>query len=264
MPSQLKLCHNASLVVAALMMCAASAGLLWPELYPATGETRARLQSQDMITLFAVPLLLFGLWSARRGSLRGHLLWLGALGHVAYTYANLALGVPFNPLFLLYIALMSLSLCALIGGVIHRGIDAIEDQPSARAPLRATATFLIVTGVFFASLWLIAVAKATGDNTPLPPPGQQVFAQDLGFVIPALLIGGFLLWQRRPMGLVLAGILLFRLTALGLASLGNVLFVSAAGRPVSWGIAAIFATLAVAAAILGTLLLIHLPGRPSR
>lgn len=53
---------------------------------------------------------------AGRGSGRAHLVWLGVLVYLIYSYIIYALSVQFNPLFLVYVALLGCSLYALIGG----------------------------------------------------------------------------------------------------------------------------------------------------
>ncbi len=55
------------------------------------------------------------MWIARRGSLIGLLFWPGALFYVLYTYAFYLIGVPFNALFLSYVALVALSAYTMIG-----------------------------------------------------------------------------------------------------------------------------------------------------
>ena len=55
-----------------------------------------------------VPILLGGVWFARRGSLLAMLLWPGGLFYLLYTYAIYLIGAPFSGLFLLYALLVAL------------------------------------------------------------------------------------------------------------------------------------------------------------
>jgi hypothetical protein len=57
-----------------------------------------------------LPLLLWSVLAARRGSLRGLLLWAAALFYVAYSYAHYALNPEFNALYPAYIAIVAMSL----------------------------------------------------------------------------------------------------------------------------------------------------------
>ena len=49
--------------------------------------------------------------------MRAQLIWLGVLVYLIYTYVTYAFVVRFNPLFLVYVALLGCSLYALIGGL---------------------------------------------------------------------------------------------------------------------------------------------------
>ena len=70
---------------------------------------------QDVVTLIlGVPLLIVGIVLARKGSLRGQLLLTGGLGYFLYTYGAMSFLTAFNPFFLIYVALFSLSLFAFI------------------------------------------------------------------------------------------------------------------------------------------------------
>ena len=61
-----------------------------------------------------LPLLLIGLRSYRRGSLRATLTLTGAQAWLLYAYATMAMGAAFNPLFPLYVIVFSASLWALV------------------------------------------------------------------------------------------------------------------------------------------------------
>jgi hypothetical protein len=72
-------------------------------------------RGQDAITLvIGVPLLVISILLYRRGSLRGGLMLTGALAYFLYVYASMAFGAAYNGVFLLYVALLSASLFALV------------------------------------------------------------------------------------------------------------------------------------------------------
>src|SRR5512143_2898780 len=74
--------------------------------------------AQDIASLAIVsPAWLILAALALGGSLRAHLLWLGVLTFTIYNYVIYTLSVPFGPLFLLWVAVLGLSLYALIGGI---------------------------------------------------------------------------------------------------------------------------------------------------
>jgi hypothetical protein len=102
-----------SLAIAALLAITAVAGLLFGArgLYRPDPATLPTFLGQDGVTLVVVlPLLLWSAWAARRGSLRGLLLWTAALFYLAYSYAYYVLSPEFNVLYLAYIAIVAMSL----------------------------------------------------------------------------------------------------------------------------------------------------------
>jgi hypothetical protein len=79
-----------SLLTASLLVVTSVAGLLLGRrgLYTPDPRTLPAFLGQDALTLaVGLPLLLASVWLARRGSLRGLLLWPGVLFYVAYSYA---------------------------------------------------------------------------------------------------------------------------------------------------------------------------------
>ena len=51
--------------------------------------------------------------AVRRGSLRGHLAWLGVLAYLVYTFLEFAVSPPFTALYLVYIAAFACAIPAL-------------------------------------------------------------------------------------------------------------------------------------------------------
>jgi hypothetical protein len=95
-------------------------GLFSDRAYRLDRTVHLESMAQGVLTLLVVPLLI---WAGRRssaGSLRGHLVWLGLLGYVAYTYLIYAFGVPHNSAFLLYLTALTLSI-AVCATVLWRG-----------------------------------------------------------------------------------------------------------------------------------------------
>jgi hypothetical protein len=58
-------------------------------------------------------LLLWSVWAARLGSLRGLLLWAPTLLYVAYSYSYYGVDPPFNVLYLAYIGIASTACMAV-------------------------------------------------------------------------------------------------------------------------------------------------------
>jgi hypothetical protein len=197
-----------SWAIAVVMVAAAAWGLFAPELYHEGAWAREALRGGDLVTLaVAAPLLIVSLALASTGSRRAVPVWMGLLAYAIYTYAFYAFGATFNDAFLLHVALLSLSVyamaCALAGVDVHAVADRFR---GVRGP-RAVGLFLMIVGVLQGALWIFVIVRnaLTGEVIhDVPVAGQHlVFALDLGLTMPALVLGGWLLFRRRPFGFVL-------------------------------------------------------------
>jgi hypothetical protein len=198
-------------------------GLLIPSIYRDPVVLLPQNLGTDLVTLLVgIPLLVAATVAMRKGSLRARVLWLGALGLLVYVYGMYALGVRWNELFLIYVALFGLSLFALIVGLV--GTDAVQIRAglAARAPVRSVATYLMAIAVMVGAMWLAEEIGALFRGV-VPPSVLQfeaarniVHVFDLGIVLAAIAIATVMLLRDRPWGDVLAGMLLVKATTIGL------------------------------------------------
>ena len=136
----------------------------------------AQAVAQDWVTLLlGIPLLIVGGWMTRHGRLRGRLLLTGTLGYFLYTYASYAFGSAFNVLFLVYVALFSLSLFAFTIGMMQLPVDELAASVSPRLPRRGIALFLFAIGGFLLLAWSGRVVPALVSGEPF-----QLGLQPLG------------------------------------------------------------------------------------
>jgi hypothetical protein len=211
-----------SWALGAILVAAASYGLLADHPYRGVQpELAGGSRGQDVLTLVAVPVLIWAGYRSRAGSLRGHLLWLGVVGYVAYADATYLIGVPHNDAFLLYAAAVGLSTAALLDGLLR--IDMAAVAPAfAGLPRRGVGWFLIVTGEAFALLWLADIVPAIpGDQLPRSLGAYDmtspIHVLDLTFVLPAVISTGVLLVRGHPAGPVLGTVVLAKIMTLGLS-----------------------------------------------
>ena len=66
-----------------------------------------------------MPVLAGSVLAARRGSTRGLAVWLGTVSYLTYNAVMFCIATPFNRLFPLYVAMLSLSIFLLAGVAIH-------------------------------------------------------------------------------------------------------------------------------------------------
>jgi len=209
----LRLGYLVSILVAILMTIVSAAALLdWGRVYPGIEAKMLPLfVGQDALNLIVgLPLLLGSMWLARRGAMIGRLLWPGALFYVAYDYGYYVLGAPYTAFFLAYIALVTLSMCGAV--VVLMGIDGatVRERLSTAVPARLVGGFLVGLALLFTALWTALNLSAATGGAPVDPILRVVTIMDLSVQLPALFIGGVLLWRRAQLGYVVAGGLLLQ------------------------------------------------------
>ena len=220
-------------LLAILVIIAAVYGLVVDDAYRLVSPlTRETWRAQDAVTLATVPVLLLATWRARTGSLSAHLVSVGILIWLTYSYAHLSIGAPFNAMFLNYLSVLTLAGFAMLDGLLR--VDVAAAAPAfARVPRRATAWFLAIAGVGIAALWLSEIVVALPGGLPtnialseLPNP---TWVLDLGWIIPTALAAAVMLRRRHPAGPVLAGAMLVMLLTLSVTMLVVVPLALAAG-----------------------------------
>lgn len=197
-----------SAVIAAIMVVASAAGLLVDGLYRDGPWAREALRGGDFVTLvLAAPLLIASLILSMRGSRRAQPVWLAMLGYSVYNYAYYVFGAKFNDIFLLHIALLSMSIFALACALPNLDIAAIAARLRTTRVARWVGGFLVLVGAAQGGLWIFLVLRfaLTGELLEdIPVSGQHlVFALDLSLLAPTLVLAGVLLYQRTSMGFVL-------------------------------------------------------------
>jgi hypothetical protein len=209
-----------------------------------TVSSAAQQQGNDFVTLFvALPLLAISSGLAWRGSLRGRLLLTGTLGFFLYTYLSMCMLTAFNALFLVYVALFSLSLYAFILCMLSFDLAALPRQFSERLPCGWIAGLLFLIGGFLTIAWLGKVLNPLLQNAPPALDNTTTFviqAMDLALIVPLAVLSGVLLLRRSAWGYLLTSVFVLKAIALGLAVSAMVVNMTLAGTPEGAGIAVPF------------------------
>jgi hypothetical protein len=193
--------------LAAVAMAVVSAGGAFAPawLYRDNPLIAATFRGQDLVTLVvAVPLLVLGLILEVRGSARGRVLWLAMLFNALYSYLFYTFGAAFNAFFLLYLAIMGLALYALLSAV--PGLQFSPASTTGRTARVAGIAYLLVVATGLGLLWTgMSVTYLFTGAVPAPivasgHPTGVVFAIDLVFIVPPMVIGAIGLIRRRAFG----------------------------------------------------------------
>ncbi|MBU1142316.1 MAG: hypothetical protein KKH92_01585, partial [Firmicutes bacterium] len=134
----------------------------------------------------------------------------GTLGYFLYTYMSYTFLWMYNPLFIIYVILMSLSLFSFIMLMMSFKLETIEKQFVEKLPISFLGIYQIVIGALIGLLWLGKIMPTILDNST--PVGLEYYTtlviqgMDLGFVVPVAILSGILLMKRRPMGYLLTSV----------------------------------------------------------
>ncbi|MCS6992815.1 MAG: hypothetical protein NZP74_03180 [Anaerolineales bacterium] len=186
----------------------------------------AGFRGTDAVTLFlAIPLLLAAYWRARRGSQDAQLVLLAALFYFLYNGASMTFSAMFNPLFLVYAALFSASLFAVILALATFDTQTLAARVRPGFPHRGVAVFTIVVGFGTLLIWLSEVIPPllTGAAPSLIGPYTTLFTHgfDSAVITPAAVLTGILVWQRRPPGYLLAAPIMLFCALVGVVVIGQ-------------------------------------------
>ena len=236
-----------------LATIASGVGLVIPEVYRDNAWVTAQNRGTDLVTLvIVVPATLVVLAHYQRGSARARLVLFGLLGYFFYVYTGASLAYSFNYLFILYVALFSLSISALIALGISMDASSLRRAFDANTPWRAVWIFMVWLAVMLCIIWFSQIlpfylsGEIPQSIRDAGAPTMFVYVLDLGIVVPVAIIGAAWLRRGHPWGPVLAGFVLVKAATIGLALLGMTWFVSRAGEPVDFELAILWSVIALA------------------
>ncbi|HSQ27065.1 MAG TPA: hypothetical protein VLM80_08060 [Anaerolineales bacterium] len=224
-----------------------------------TVSSVAQMQANDLVTLvLGLPLLALSFWLTLRGSLRGRILLAGTLGFILYTYITMAFGAHYNALFVVYVALMSLSLFAFVLVMMSFDIKSLPAHFSDKLPRGWIAGLLFFAAAFLLLAWLGRIAATFAPNAvPALENTTSMFIQvlDLGIIVPVCLLSGILLLRRHPWGYLLASVGLMKFLTMGTAVSLMAINMVRVGVQVSIVEVVVFPAIAVANLVMVALLL---------
>jgi hypothetical protein len=206
--------YTLSIIIAILATIASAGGLLLNGLYRDNAFVTTTWFGNDAVTLFlAVPILAGSLFFSARDSHKAQLVWMGALDYMLYNYAFYLFGASFNAFFLIYTALLGLSIFALILGLMNLDVNRIHQQFRERTPVKWIGGYFLFVAFGLSAIYLmqsigfIFTGQLPSIVTISRHPTSIVFALDLTLLVPWFVVGAVWLMKRQPWGFVIAGIL---------------------------------------------------------
>ncbi|MCZ3365601.1 MULTISPECIES: hypothetical protein [Methanobacterium] len=246
-----KVVYINSIFIAVLAGIATLSGLFWKGLYKhETISMAAQAMGQDLITLIiGIPVLMGSLYLIQKNSLKGSLIWMGTLFYFLYSYASMSFLASYNQLFLVYVALFSLSLYTFIYGLLSLNVKTIKESISPGKTSKIAGAFLIFSGAMVALMWVKMIIDSL--LTGIAPAALESYttlviqALDIGVVFPAMLIAGILIIKGKEWGYALVSILLIKASLMGTALLSMIFFMAQNGVIPATGQVIFFAIITV-------------------
>jgi len=233
-----------SIAGAVIAIAGSVIGLVVPAIYAdLTPAFLPQAIAQDLANLaIASPAMLILAALALRGALRPYLLWLGVVTFTVYNYVIYTFSVPFGSLFLLWAAVLGISIYSLIGGIATVHHTTVQSSYRSRRLEKVVGVALLVVAIFFAFIWLSEdVPALIGATTPgsvaeMGLPTNPVHILDLAFFLPATVVTAAMLLKRSPLAYSLAPALLVFLILTGLPILITPAVQTVRGQVAEWGV----------------------------
>jgi len=186
------------------------------------------------ILLVGVPLLFAAtILDLRKKTVKWRIFLTSVIALFLYYAAYLAFGVTYNFLHLVYIALFSASLFALILAMSGMDYSEVEKKITDGLPYKGIPVFLVVTGIALFVAWLpdIMGALLAGRSLAMIEvyTTEPTFVLDMGIISPLAFSCLYLLRKRKGMGYMLLSILLIICIVMGMMLPVQTLFQVAAG-----------------------------------
>lgn len=205
--------------------------------------------AQDYVTLFVgIPLLLWALIMAQRGSIPSRMFLAGVLAYFVLTYLFWLNMSAYNDFFLIYVVLAGLSIWAFLIVVVHISPKKAKLAAMSRMPRQVAGGFLMLTSLLVAAMWLKVIIppllhgsypKELYHFTTLVVQGI-----DLAYFLPFCFVTGLLFLKKSIWGYMFSPIILVFLSLQMLALLTKMVFMLKEGNmvqlPLMVGIGVIF------------------------
>lgn len=176
-------------------------------------------KAQDIVTLcIGIPILIVTIYLARKGSLKWRLLLTGMFGYFLYTYFTYTFYAMYNPLYLVYIAIMSASFFAFVLTMVGFNLKEMKSRFNPQLPVKFIGGVLIFISIAVALMWIGKIAPPLMIGS-IPTELEHyttlvIQAIDLGFLLPSGILAGILIIKRNAFGYVLASVIIINEAAL--------------------------------------------------
>ncbi len=247
-------------LTAMLALVAAGTGIAAPAMYEqvVAAEILPGVFTQDVMVVLAAPVLLAMAARSGKPGHRAPIVALGILGFLFYAYGIYSIEQIYTPLYLLYLAILSLSFFSIAAGLTRVASSRPTRLSLPSAVNLGVAAFGVMIAIVFNIVWI-------GRLLPLIEAADRieytfsVFVIDLVFIMPAFVICSVLAVRRAALGIVgLPALCIVGVGILSPLALAELLKPHRYGMPVDGAELALYGTLSVAFLVAATVYLVCL------
>lgn len=205
-----------TLIMSVLILFACLEGILEESVYndvlSAGTITKTLLvgsRAQDIIFIPLALLLAFlSVLYLRHQSYKLLITIIGLCGNFFYGYALYAMQGQYTKIYLVYLAIFSLSIYSIVLGLLSFTSEFAIKTLLPKTLRMSVGVFLYSIAVMLGLIWLIRISTDIARHIPQDTYG--VFVLDLGIVFPAIAIAATLLIRRKAFGNIFAGVALMK------------------------------------------------------
>lgn len=200
----------------AVVAAVAAAGTFFvPGVLRGTAVMNGSARGTAVVMLAAgLPLLVISMYVASRGSIRARIVWLGAVAYFLYNSVMFIIGTPFNQLYLVYEAMLGLSIWSTVFVIRTIDLGSFRQRFLPAFPSRAIALYMLAIVALNTLVWLRgAVPGVLSSSPPAVLEGTGLvtvptYDQDFAFWLPLIAIAAIWMWRGQVWGHLIVGAML--------------------------------------------------------
>jgi hypothetical protein len=209
-------------------------GIFKSNLYNDNDFVRTAWLANDLTTLIVViPAFLIVMLCQKKQGIKAELVWLGLLNYFLYNYAFYLFGAVFNSMFLLYVSICFLSLFSIFGFLSTLQTSKISFDAKV---IKWVTVFLLLLSVMLCLLEIppciqfISTGKIPELNLKTGLHTNIVYALDLTFIVPSMVIASILNVKENIWGRVISIIMLVKASTYGLVLISGTILLMQKGQ----------------------------------
>jgi len=229
-----KILAISSCLIFMLATVASFAGISQSFLYKDNDFVKTAWLANDWITLIiAIPAFLIAMFFGKKQIVKAELVWLGLLNYFLYNYAFYLFGAVFNRMFLLYVLICSLSFFSILGYFSILEVRKIRFDDKI---IKWITVFLLLLSVMLCLIEIPPCIEFISDdkipvlNIKTGLHTNVVYALDLTFIVPCMVIASVLNLKKNIWGGIISVIMLVKAATYGLVLVSGTILLMQKGQ----------------------------------